>query len=103
MRFGCRGAPIVRAEENPRVCALHKVPSAFEIGINSEKSELVTAQGDEEAVARRLAGGQDPDRFQPTRKAAPLLAHALPPATTRCHEDERRQCRVAARDIDGDV
>jgi hypothetical protein len=81
----------IRAEENPRVRAFHEICSALEVAINAQKSELVTAQGDEETVARRLAGRQDPDHFQPTRESAPLLAHALPPAAARRHEDERRQ------------
>jgi hypothetical protein len=53
----------VRAEKNPRVCALHKVPSTFLIGINSEKPEFVTRQGDEKGVPDGLASGQNPDRF----------------------------------------
>ena len=64
---------------------------------------LVTAQRNEQRVARRPASREDSNRFQPTRKTAPLLARALPPATARCHEDERRQRRVAARNLDGDV
>jgi hypothetical protein len=38
------------------MCALHKVSLALEVGINPQQSEFVTAQGDEETVARRLAG-----------------------------------------------
>src|SRR6267378_8659435 len=93
----------VRAKKNPRVGALYQVRAAFDIRIHSQKVEFVTAQRDEEAIARRLTGSHNPNRFQPTRQSAPLLARALPPGAARCHENERRQRRVAARYFDGDV
>ena len=76
----------VRAEKNPRVCALYQVRAAFEISIHSQKIEFVAAQGDKETIARGLTGRQNSNYFQPTNQSAPLLARAGPPATARCHE-----------------
>jgi len=52
---------------------------------------------------RRLTGSHNPNRFQPAGKSAPLLAHALPPCTAGCHENEGASVALLRRDFDGDV
>lgn len=67
------------------------------------ESKLVSAHCDEQRCTPRSTGSQRPHRLQPADEPVPLLARALPPAATRCHEHERRQRRIGTRDFRGHV
>jgi hypothetical protein len=43
----------IRAEENPCVCALDQVRATFDVWTDSQISEFMTTQRDEQAVPRR--------------------------------------------------
>jgi len=66
----------IRAEEDPCVCALDQVRATLYVRFDSQKSEFMTTQCNEQTVPRRRGCSEHPDGFQPTHKTAALLTLA---------------------------
>ena len=75
----------IRAEEDPCVCALDQVRATLYVRFDSQKSEFMTTQCNEQTVPRRRGCSEHPDGFQPTHKTAALLTYGLPPGAARSH------------------
>src|SRR5215471_6708905 len=67
----------IRAEENPCVRALDQVRATSDVWFDSQISEFMTTQCDEQALPRRLGCSEHTDGFQPTHETAALLTNGL--------------------------
>ena len=75
--------PGVRFPENPGVFP--------EKGTNAEKTQFMTAECHEQAIAFRLLSREDTHDLKPARQTATPLPCALPPAAARRRNNQRRQ------------